>query len=176
MLGKPISESSALCIPTAMYGHPWVGPGEKAWQFISGREPSCPMCELGWKSLGVLELTALPSIDDERWVPVVKRMDHPFDHGNPAFVVDAGERGQFQHSQGLPAQLAHRAARFSSADELPRLLAGTDPGVPVHRGGDAEGAGLADRFAQHVDQRVADARVLDAGGREKKLQVASRIL
>ena len=75
LLGKPISESSALCIPTAMYGHPWVGPGEKAWQFISGREPSCPMCELGWKSLGVLELTALPSIDEERWVPLVQETD-----------------------------------------------------------------------------------------------------
>ncbi|CAG9622274.1 hypothetical protein BACCIP111883_03065 [Sutcliffiella rhizosphaerae] len=35
MLGKPISECNALCIPTAMYGHPWVGPGDKAWQFIS---------------------------------------------------------------------------------------------------------------------------------------------
>jgi dipeptidase E len=75
LLGKPIAESSALCIPTAMYGHPWVGPGEKAWQFISGQEPSCPMCELGWKSLGVLELTALPSIDDERWVPLVRETD-----------------------------------------------------------------------------------------------------
>jgi dipeptidase E len=30
------------------------------------------MCELGWKSLGVLELTALPSIDEERWVPLVR--------------------------------------------------------------------------------------------------------
>ena len=75
LLGKPISESSALCIPTAMYGHPWVGPGEKAWQFISGQEPRCPMCELGWKSLGVLELTALPSIDEERWVPLVQETD-----------------------------------------------------------------------------------------------------
>ena len=27
MLGKPIAESSALCVPTAMYGHPCVGPG-----------------------------------------------------------------------------------------------------------------------------------------------------
>ena len=75
LLGKPISESSALCIPTAMYGHPWVGPGEKAWQFISGQEPSCPMCELGWKSLGVLELTALPSLDADRWVPLVEGTD-----------------------------------------------------------------------------------------------------
>ena len=75
LLGKPIREASALCIPTAMYGHPWVGPGEKAWQFISGQEPSCPMCELGWKSVGVLELTALPSIDEERWVPLVQETD-----------------------------------------------------------------------------------------------------
>ncbi len=75
LLGKPIDESSALCIPTAMYGHPWVGPGEKTWQFISGQEPSCPMCELGWKSLGVLELTALPSIDEDRWAPLVQQTD-----------------------------------------------------------------------------------------------------
>ena len=36
LLGKPIADSTALCIPTAQYGHPWVGPGVKAWRFISG--------------------------------------------------------------------------------------------------------------------------------------------
>jgi dipeptidase E len=75
LLGKPIAESSALCIPTAMYGHPMVGPGRGAWQFIAGQEPECPMTELGWKSMGVLELTALPSIDEERWVPLVRETD-----------------------------------------------------------------------------------------------------
>jgi dipeptidase E len=75
LLGKPIAECNALCIPTAMYGHPRVGPGVRAWSFISGREPNCPMCELGWKSLGVLELTALPSIDEERWIPKVRETD-----------------------------------------------------------------------------------------------------
>ncbi len=74
LLGKPIAESSALCIPTAAYGHPMAGPGA-AWRFISGREPSTPMCELGWKSLGVLELTALPSIDEAQWVPMVRETD-----------------------------------------------------------------------------------------------------
>jgi dipeptidase E len=74
LLGKPIADSSALCIPTAMYGHPQVGPGEGAWRFISGRSDN-PMCELGWKSLGVLELTALPSIDEERWVPLVRETE-----------------------------------------------------------------------------------------------------
>jgi dipeptidase E len=74
LLGKPIDESSALCIPTATYGHPLAGPG-KAWNFIAGQEPETPMCELGWKSLGVLELTALPSIDAALWVPLVKETD-----------------------------------------------------------------------------------------------------
>ncbi|MGH3308386.1 MAG: Type 1 glutamine amidotransferase-like domain-containing protein, partial [Nocardioides sp.] len=74
LLGKPIADSNALCIPTAQYGHPWVGPGERAWRFISGRSEN-PMVELGWKSMGVLELTALPSIDNERWVPLVRETD-----------------------------------------------------------------------------------------------------
>ncbi len=87
LLGKPISEASALCIPTAMYGHPWAGPGVKAWEFISGREPNCPMCELGWKSLGVLELTALPSIDEERWVPLVQETDVLLGSGGDALYL-----------------------------------------------------------------------------------------
>src|SRR3954464_3549216 len=74
LLGKPIADSSALCIPTAGYGHPQGSPGG-AWRFISGREPRTPMCELGWKSLGVLELTALPSIDKERWGTWVREAD-----------------------------------------------------------------------------------------------------
>jgi dipeptidase E len=73
LLRKPIADSNALCIPTAQYGHPQVSP-EMAWSFISGQSP-LPMCGLGWKSVGVLELTALPSIDEERWVPWVRETD-----------------------------------------------------------------------------------------------------
>jgi dipeptidase E len=82
LLGKPVAESNALCIPTAAYGHPMAGPGA-AWRFISGREPRCPMCGLGWKSLGVLELTALPSIDEEQWVPMLQETD--------VLLVDGGD-------------------------------------------------------------------------------------
>lgn len=74
LLGKPLADSRALCIPTAQYGHPWVGPGIKPWHFISGNSDK-PMVGLGWKSVGVLELTALPSIDKERWVPLVRETD-----------------------------------------------------------------------------------------------------
>ena len=73
LLGKPVAESNALCIPTAAYAKP--GGAGHAWRLISGRQPICPMCELGWKSLGVLELTALPSIDEELWVPLVQETD-----------------------------------------------------------------------------------------------------
>src|SRR5205809_1390782 len=81
LLGKPIAESSALCIPTAAYGHPMGGSGA-AWRLITGRA-STPLCELGWKSMGVLELTALPSIDEEHWVPMVQETD--------ALLVDGGD-------------------------------------------------------------------------------------
>src|SRR5207248_11525685 len=74
LLGKPIAEATALVIPTAAYGHPMALPGP-AWRFIAGRSPNTPMCELGWKSLGVLELTALPSIAEENWAPMVREAD-----------------------------------------------------------------------------------------------------
>ena len=86
LLGKPIAECSALCIPTAGYGHPKGSPGG-AWRFISGREPRCPMCELGWKSLGVLELTALPSIALERWITWVRETDVLLVNGGDALYL-----------------------------------------------------------------------------------------
>jgi dipeptidase E len=72
LLGKPIAESSALVVPTAIYPFPDGAAG--AWRAISGNASS-PFCELGWKSIGVLELTALPSIKQESWVPVVRETD-----------------------------------------------------------------------------------------------------
>lgn len=72
LLGKPIAESDALIIPTAIYPFPG-GPG-MAWQAISGKARS-PLAGLGWRSLGILELTALPAIEEEAWVPTVRDAD-----------------------------------------------------------------------------------------------------
>jgi dipeptidase E len=72
LLGKPIAESSALIVPTATY--PFPNGALAAYRCISGTAPS-PLCEVGWKSLGVLELTALPSIQRESWVPMVRETD-----------------------------------------------------------------------------------------------------
>jgi len=102
LLGKPIAESSALCIPTASYGHPMAGPGA-AWRFISGQEPETPMCELGWKSMGVLELTALPWIDTALWVPLLRETD--------VLLVNGGD----------PMFLCHWMRQSGLADLLPSL-------------------------------------------------------
>jgi dipeptidase E len=102
LLGKPIAECDALCIPTALYAHPWAGP-RQAWRFISGHEPRSPMTGLGWKSMGVLELTALPSLDEERWVPLVRETD--------VLLVDGGDA----------AYLCHWLRACGLADLLPSL-------------------------------------------------------
>ena len=74
--GRPTGQTDCrvqrLCIPTALYAIP--GGAGMAWRLIRG-SLSTPLCELGWTSLGVLELTALPSIDEERWVPMVQETD-----------------------------------------------------------------------------------------------------
>ena len=101
LLGKPIAECSALCIPTASYAN--RGGAGQAWKFISGREPRTPMCELGWKSLGVLELTALPSIDEALWVPLVRETD--------VLLVNGGD----------PLYLCHWMRQSGLADLLPSL-------------------------------------------------------
>ncbi|TNC44642.1 Type 1 glutamine amidotransferase-like domain-containing protein [Mumia zhuanghuii] len=71
LLGKPIADANVLCIPTATYA---MGGPPSAWRFITGQTP-LPMCSLEWKSLGVLELTALPSVGEEKWVPWVREAD-----------------------------------------------------------------------------------------------------
>jgi len=102
LLGKPIAEANALCVPTASYGHPNLTP-LRPWLFISGREPRTPMVELGWKSVGVLELTALPSIDRNRWVPWVQETD--------VLLVNGGDA----------LYLAHWMRQSGLADLLPSL-------------------------------------------------------
>ena len=72
LLGKPIADCNALFVPTGIY--PFPGGAGAAWRAISGKSPS-PMCGLGWKSLGVLELTALPHIDEAAWVPTLRDID-----------------------------------------------------------------------------------------------------
>jgi dipeptidase E len=93
LLGKPIAESSALVIPTAAYFFS-QGP-EIAYRLISGNARS-PMCGLGWKSVGVLELTALPSIDRSHWTTAVQETDALLvGGGDPMYLCDWMRRSGF---------------------------------------------------------------------------------
>jgi dipeptidase E len=71
LLGKPIAESSALCIPTAQWGHPMCGPTGVRGFVVGG--PPWLMAGMSWKSVGVLELTALPSIGRSDGCPGCER-------------------------------------------------------------------------------------------------------
>lgn len=102
MLGKPISESTALFVPTAQWGQPACSP-QTVWRSTSGARDDDALVGLGWKSVGVLELTALPSIAPERWMPWVRDVD--------ALLVDGGE-ARF---------LAHWLQQSGLADMLPEL-------------------------------------------------------
>ena len=102
LLGKPIGECDALIVPTAQWGHPMCGPtsvrglvaAEPDFRHFSG---------LGWASLGVLELTALPTIGAERWVPWVQEAD--------VLLVDGGDA----------TYLCHWMRESGLADLLPSL-------------------------------------------------------
>ena len=110
LLGKPIAEATALCIPTAQWGHPMCGP-TSARGFVTGLAPWGGLTSLGWRSLGLLELTALPTIGAERWVPWVRDAD--------ALLVDGGDA----------TYLAHWMRESGLADLLPSLPHTTWVGV-----------------------------------------------
>jgi dipeptidase E len=101
LLGKPVAEASAIFVPTAIYAIP--GGADIVRGVIRGSLGD-PFCELGWKSLGLLELTALPSIKQELWVPMLQKTD--------ALLVGGGDC----------QYLCYWMHRSGLADLLPSLL------------------------------------------------------
>ncbi|MET7281627.1 Type 1 glutamine amidotransferase-like domain-containing protein [Kribbella sp. NPDC005582] len=116
LLGKPIAESNALFIPTAIYSFP--AGGNYAWNALHS-----PLCELGWKSLGLLELSVLPSIEADAWVPMVQDAD--------ALLVWGGD----------PLFLANWMRRSGLADLMPTLR-------PVYVGVSAGAIAAASTFVE----------------------------
>src|SRR5258708_16478050 len=100
LLGKPIEESSALVIPTAIY--PFPGGAGHAWEAICGTAKS-PFAGLGWKSFGLLETSVLPTLDESCWVPALQETD--------ALLVWGGD----------PVFLSYWMRRSGLADVLPSL-------------------------------------------------------
>jgi dipeptidase E len=101
LLGKPIAECNALFVPTAIY--PFPNGAYMAWRAMCSNSPSS-LCQLGWKSLGLLELTALPSIDKKAWLTTVEETD--------ALLFWGGD----------PVYLAYWLQKSGLAELLPSLL------------------------------------------------------
>ena len=80
LLGKPIEECHALCITSASYAR--SNGAKLAYEFINGISET-PMCELGWKTLGNLELSALTQVDKEIWTKQL--------HTTDVFLVNGGD-------------------------------------------------------------------------------------
>jgi len=85
LVGRPIAESTALAIPTAAYSHPSITP-DMSLRFLTG-ESTTPMVDLGWKSVGILELTALDSIGPDRWQKWVSGADALLASGGDALYL-----------------------------------------------------------------------------------------
>ena len=72
LLGKPIAESSALCIPTAVYACP--GGAAMAWRFIRG-VATVPCANWGGSRWECWSSPRCPVSTHEHWVPLVQETD-----------------------------------------------------------------------------------------------------
>jgi dipeptidase E len=136
LLGKPVAECTALFIPTGIY--PFPGGAENAFRTITGDSTS-RLCDLGWKSVGVLELTALPSIDREVWTAAVRETD--------ALLVWGGD----------PVFLTYWMKQSGLADLLPSLT------ETVYVGVSAGSIAMAARFGEtYLDQPKRSGDILSS--------------
>ncbi|WP_410501308.1 Type 1 glutamine amidotransferase-like domain-containing protein [Exiguobacterium acetylicum] len=84
MLGKPIEDCHAVAITTASYA--LANGVELATNFIQGKDEA-PMVGLGWKSVGLLELSVISSLAEETWRPAVEKADVILvNGGDPLFL------------------------------------------------------------------------------------------
>jgi dipeptidase E len=135
LLGKPVEESTALFVPTAE--HP-LGPflvGSSAHQLLQHE----------WKAFGVLELTALPGLPPDAWLPHLEAAD--------ALLVGGGD----------PLYLAYWLQQSGLAARLPAL------GATVYVGMSAGSMVLA----PHIGQRFVNWRPPTAGDSDKTLSLVS---
>jgi dipeptidase E len=92
LLGRPMSECTAVHVPTAVYALP-DGP-------TFATQMAKHWMELGWRELGAVELTAIPSLEEQHWLPSLKAAD--------AILVAGGNSGYLSywfHQSGFASQL-----------------------------------------------------------------------
>ena len=138
LLGKPIAEANALFVPIGVY--PFRGGQYYAWNPIGG-DAAPRMCQLGWKSIGILELSALPSIDRDQWLPTLAEAD--------ALLVWGGD----------PLFISYWMQQSGLTDLLPSL-----PGKLVYVGVSAGSIAVASLFAEaYSEERSCAGNPLTSG-------------
>jgi dipeptidase E len=138
LLGKPINEANALLVPIGVY--PFRGGPYYAWNPIGG-DAAPRMCQLGWKSIGILELSVLPSINKDIWVPTLAEAD--------ALLVWGGD----------PLFISYWMQQSGLTDLLPSLL-----GKLVYVGVSAGSIAVASLFAEtYSEQRFCAGSPLTSG-------------
>ncbi|RFM26464.1 Type 1 glutamine amidotransferase-like domain-containing protein [Deminuibacter soli] len=104
LMGKPVADANALFIPTAIYALP---EGATIAQKVICGTLGDPFCDMGWQSLGILELTALPGIQQSIWLNKLREAD--------ALLVGGGDC----------QYLTYWMRQTGLADLLPSLLSKT---------------------------------------------------
>ncbi len=122
LLGKPIGESKALVVPMGVY--PFKDGAYHAWNPIGGPRAHL-LSQLGWKALGLLEPSVLPSIDRANWLPAIEEAD--------AILVWGGD----------PLFISYWMRESGLTDLLPSL-----PGDRVYVGVSAGAIATASLFAE----------------------------
>lgn len=125
LLGKPIAECKAICIPTEIYALP-SGVND-SWLIL--RE-----LDLGWAEYGALELTALPTIPEDCWLPALEATD--------CIIVGGGNGGYLNYwmqesglGARLPALLRDKVYVGVSAESMVATHSfQADPAVLAERG------------------------------------------
>ena len=147
LLGKPIEACSALVNSTASY--PLRQGTQLAWDYIAGRQPENPMTELGWTSVGLLELTALPSVARAVWLPAVEEADALLVNGGDTIYLD-----RWMRESGLAEVLPSLDLVYVglSAGSLVMSPAVADVFASWTRSAGGEGLGFADfEIFPHLD-------------------------
>jgi hypothetical protein len=177
LLGKPIEDSGALCIPTVEYGHPRCTPAS-AWRFIAGRTPA-PMCDLGGKSVGVLagSMVMTPRIGEcfMNWRP---RTGDDKTLG----VVEFSILAHLDHAlmpENTMADAEKWAAEikwmtWTSSTNGARAAEGRDR-LPAHRGGLGPASLLRVRSEWHGDQRHRARLIFVPGVKTRQMNCGSPI-
>jgi dipeptidase E len=99
LLGKPMGEATVMYVPTALHATP--GGVAYAGRMLDTVRPA------DWAQFGILELTALPDISADRWLPGLEAADAiAVGGGNTPYLSYWFQRSGF--AQMLPG-LLHRA-------------------------------------------------------------------